>query len=154
GIISALLISGASFACLFVPLNTTALANIPRHLLADATGLNSLFRQFGGSIGLAIFANLLSRYSIEGKASVAAHISMLNPEALTRLSLMKASMIAHGYDSVAAQSLSLRFLQFSATAQGTVLAFEKLFLLQGIAFLMVLPLLFFLKTNPVASNTK
>ena len=54
GIILALTTQGVGFSCLFVPLSTVALSAIPRHKMADATGLNSLFRQVGGSIGLAI----------------------------------------------------------------------------------------------------
>ena len=49
-VVSALAIQGIGFACLFVPLTTVALANIPRHQLSDATGLNSLLRQIGGEI--------------------------------------------------------------------------------------------------------
>jgi DHA2 family multidrug resistance protein len=39
-------------------------------------------------------------------------------------------------------------LDFVITRQATVLSFEKMFLLAGIVFLLVLPLLAFLKTGP------
>jgi DHA2 family multidrug resistance protein len=154
GIVSALLVTGAAFACLFVPLNTTALANIPRPLLADATGLNSLFRQFGGSIGLAIFANLLTKYSAEGQSSVASHLVVTRPEVISHMAGIQGGMMAKGFDAVSAEHLSYQLTQYSIMGQGTVLAFEKLFLLQGIAFLAVLPLLFFLKTKRVNPGRK
>jgi len=37
-----LVLQGIAFSCLFIPLTTVALTYIPRHNLADATGLNSL----------------------------------------------------------------------------------------------------------------
>jgi DHA2 family multidrug resistance protein len=48
GIIGVLVLQGVAFSCLFIPLTTVALASIPRHKLADATGMNSLLRQIGG----------------------------------------------------------------------------------------------------------
>ena len=58
-VVGAIVIQGLGFAAIFVPLTTVALARIPRYRLTDATGLNSLLRQIGGSLGLAAFATLL-----------------------------------------------------------------------------------------------
>ena len=52
-----------AFACLFVPLTTVSLSNVPKHKAADATGLNSLFRQMGGAVGIAIFASFIDNYA-------------------------------------------------------------------------------------------
>jgi DHA2 family multidrug resistance protein len=144
-VIAAIAVQGIGFACLFVPLNTTALASIPRHLMADATGLNSLFRQIGGSIGLAIFATLLSVYTVNARASLAAQLSPTRPEVQSRLEMMRQRLESHGMDSVTAQAAALRALASSAYRQASLLAFDKLFLLAGILFLFVMPLLWFLK---------
>ena len=79
-VILPLLIQGVGFACLFVPLTTVALSSIDRRKLADATGLNSLVRQIGGSFGLAVFATLMSRYPVQIKAAIGAHITAGRPE--------------------------------------------------------------------------
>ena len=75
-----LVITGAAFACLFVPLTTAALSRTPRHLMADAAGLNSFVRQIGGSIGLTIFATMFTNYAVEARAGVARNLTMLRPE--------------------------------------------------------------------------
>ena len=62
------MIQGVALACIFIPLSTVALATIDRRRMGDATGLNNLVRQLGGSFGVAIFAALLDRYSTEGAA--------------------------------------------------------------------------------------
>jgi DHA2 family multidrug resistance protein len=145
-IVGAIAIQGVGFACLFVPLTTTALASIPRHLMADATGLNSLLRQVGGSIGLAAFATLLARFSVVAKAGVTAHLDPTRPEVTARVQQMSAGLISRGYDAVSAQATSLRMLAGSVQRQAMVLAFDRVFLLAGLLFLLVLPMLLFLKT--------
>ncbi|HJU17680.1 MAG TPA: DHA2 family efflux MFS transporter permease subunit [Stellaceae bacterium] len=49
------LTQGFGIGCIFVPLNTLALSNLPRHILTQGTALRSLLRNIGGSVGIAIF---------------------------------------------------------------------------------------------------
>jgi DHA2 family multidrug resistance protein len=146
GIIHAILVQGIGFSFLFVPLTTTALSNVPRARLADATGLNSLLRQIGGSIGLAVFATLLSRYGTGARAAVAAHVTPDRPEVQARLGQMTAAFAQRGFDPVSAKQAALAALNGLVTKQAMVIAFDKVLLLTGVLFLLVLPLLLFLKT--------
>jgi hypothetical protein len=50
-------------------------------------------------------------------------------------------------DPITAQTASVAAMLGRVAREGTVLAFEKTFLLQGIAFIAVLPLLFFLRVD-------
>ncbi|HEX7111741.1 MAG TPA: DHA2 family efflux MFS transporter permease subunit, partial [Mizugakiibacter sp.] len=79
GVMNVLMIQGVAFSCLFIPLTTMALASIPRHRMPDATGLNSLLRQTGGSIGLAAFATMLSRFAIRAHGSMIDSVSTSRP---------------------------------------------------------------------------
>ncbi len=147
GIISTLILQGVAFSFLFVPLTTVALTSIQRHRLSDATGLNSLLRQIGGSLGLAVFATLIGRYMVQAKAGLATHLTLGRPEVMGRLGAITRAMMARGYDAATAQQASQRMLGYLVARQATVLTFEKLFLLLGILFLVVLPLLVFLKAS-------
>jgi DHA2 family multidrug resistance protein len=149
-VVTALAVQGVGFACLFVPLTTLSLANIPRPRIADATGLNSLIRQIGGAIGLAAFATILNDDQIASRASVAAHLSETNPEVVARLAQMQQGLVARGLDAASAKQAALGMLQGSVTRQGMVLGFDHVFLICGVLFLAVLPLLFFLKGGPQA----
>jgi MFS transporter, DHA2 family, multidrug resistance protein len=146
GIILALTTQGVGFACLFVPLSTVALSAIPRHLMADATGLNSLFRQVGGSIGLAVAATLLSRFAVQARTALVSHVTPIDPAAVDRLRQMAGGFMARGLDSATARGLAIRAMDGTIAVDSQLLAFERLFLVAGIAFLAVLPLLIFLKT--------
>jgi MFS transporter, DHA2 family, multidrug resistance protein len=152
-VVSALAVQGVGFACLFVPLTTLALAKVPRTRIADATGLNSLIRQIGGAIGLAVFATLLSSDQVVSRASVAAHVSETNPLVQERLAQITQGLAARGMDAASAKQAALGMLNGSVARQGAVLGFDHIFLLCGVLFLAVIPLLFFLKGNPSAEKS-
>jgi DHA2 family multidrug resistance protein len=154
GIVHAILVQGVGFSFLFVPLTTAALSNVERTKLADATGLNSLLRQVGASMGLAIFATLLQRYGVQARAAVASHVTIERPEVQARLSQLTAGFVQRGFDAVSAREAALRALDGIITRQSMVIAFEQVLLLTGILFLTVLPLLFFLKVKRADSQER
>jgi DHA2 family multidrug resistance protein len=145
-VIVAISIQGAGFSFLFVPLTTTALAGIPKHLMPDATGLNSLLRQVGASVGLAVFATMLDSYSKHARGALIAHVDPTRAEVQQRIAAIEAGMRSRGMDAISAHAAALRSLAGNVMRQASTLAFEKTFLLAGILFLAVLPLLLFLKT--------
>jgi len=145
-VVLVLAIQGVAFACIFIPLTTVALSRIPRHQLADAAGLNSLLRQIGGSLGLAVFASLIPRITKTAAAALGAHLSLDRPEVTARLASMAQALQAHGYDAATAQVAAGRMLGGVVQQQATLIAFNRLFLLSGLLFLLVLPLLLFLKS--------
>jgi DHA2 family multidrug resistance protein len=142
-----LAVTGVGFAFLFVPLITAALSNIPRHELAGAAGVNSFVRQIGGSIGLAIFANLFTTYGRTAAAGLAQNVNVLRPEVLPQAMATRAFFMAHGIAPDAATALTQQSLAGRTLMQGTVIGFDKTFILQTIAFVIVIPLLLFLRVK-------
>ena len=124
-------LQGVGFACLFIPLTTVALARIPRHRLADATGLNSLLRQIGGSIGPGGLRHAARRASPPARAArLAAHLVAGRPEVAQRLGADAGG--AHGTAASTRgrrAAAARRILAGAVARQASVLAFEKLFLL-------------------------
>ena len=144
-VVGAIVVQGFGFAALFVPLTTVAMMGIPRYRLADAAGLNSLVRQIGGSLGLAAFATLLPRFVASARTGLVAHLVAGSPAVTERLARIQQGLIGRGIDPGDAKGAAGRLLGGLVERQATVLAFERLFLLAGIAFLFVLPLGIFLK---------
>src|SRR5262249_36777619 len=114
---------------------------IPRHKMADATGLSSLIRQIGGAIGLAIVGTLISTYATQARGGLDAHIVATRPEVWQRVQATQGALIAHGMDALAARTMALRSIMGSLLPQAMVLSFNRLYLLLGIMFLLVLPML-------------
>jgi DHA2 family multidrug resistance protein len=144
-VIQVLIIQGVAFSCLWIPLTTMALSTIPRHRLSDATGLNSLLRQTGGSVGLAVFATLLARFATSARGNMLSHFTMSSPAMLARMGGIRRMLEGRGLDALAAQRAAARMIDGQLRQQAMMISFEKLFYLAGILFLCVLPLVFFLK---------
>jgi DHA2 family multidrug resistance protein len=140
-----LVVTGVAFACLFVPLTTAALSKIERHLMADAAGLNSFVRQVGGSVGLTIFATLFTNFTVAAYTSVSSHVTALRPEVVSHLAGMQHGLAMHGFDPATAPLAAGKLLGAHVLQQATVLGFDRVFVLQGVLFLTVIPLLFFLR---------
>jgi DHA2 family multidrug resistance protein len=147
-VVVVLMIQGVAFSCLFIPLTTLALSSIPRHRLADGTGLNSLLRQVGGSVGLAVFATLLSRFATRTRGEMIAAVNSASSGATARWAAMTGALRGRGFDPSSAQAMSARAIDGIVRQQAMVLSFEKLFYLAGICFLCVLPLVFLLRAAP------
>ena len=153
-VVGVLLMQGVAFSCLFIPLTTIALSQVPRRKMSDATGLNSLIRQIGGSAGLAIFVSLISRYSAGARHGLVAHLDPGRYEVMNRLALMSRMFVARGMDPSAAKTASQQALNGIIMQQSMVLTFEKLFMLAGVLFLLVMPLLLFLKAPAKKQNSE
>jgi DHA2 family multidrug resistance protein len=152
-VVASIILQGFGFSMLFVPLTTVALSTIPRFRLADAAGLNSLLRQIGGSLGLAAFATLLPRFTATAHAAVASHLVPGSPLLNARLAGLQSVLAARGgLDPASAHEAALRALSGMVAGQSAVIAFERMFLTSGVAFLCILPLVLFLKKAPGAAG--
>ena len=142
-----LVIRGVGLGLIFIPLNSIALANLAPRDLAQGTGMFNLMRQLGGSMGIAVMATLLSRYTKEKKALLASHMSVTTPDALARVNAYAHALTAKGINAVASQQAATALLDRTVSVQASMLAFSRLYLLSGIALVVVLPLMLFWKSG-------
>src|SRR5262249_56218057 len=126
-VVTAIVIQGLGFAAIFVPLTTVALAGIPRYRLTDATGLNSLLRQIGGSLGLAAFATLLPHFIASAHSGLAAHADPGRPEMMARPNGLQTFLASRGLNPAAARMGAARMIDGTIAQQASVLAFERMF---------------------------
>ncbi|PPA01929.1 EmrB/QacA family drug resistance transporter [Pseudomonas sp. MWU12-2312b] len=71
-------IQGTSLGMLFVPLTTVAFATLPVNLRAEGTGLYSLSRNVGSSIGISIVTVLLAQNIQVNHAEIGAYVTPFN----------------------------------------------------------------------------
>lgn len=62
-----------------------------------------------------------------------------------RLRQMSGALAARGLDALGARETALRAIDIAVSRQATLISFERVFLLAGVLFFLVLPLLAFLK---------
>jgi len=136
---------GVGLAMTFVPLSTLTLSTIAREEMGNATGIYSLLRNIGGSVGIAISATLLQRYSQFYQTNLVARVNPYNTAVQTRLAMLKGANIARGLDPVTAEKTGLAMIYGSVMRQSAMLSYNRIFFIVGVAFLVIIPLLLLLK---------
>jgi DHA2 family multidrug resistance protein len=138
---------GVGLGLIFVPLTGATMAELKPSQLAQGTGMFNLTRQLGGSLGIAISATLLSRFTAQSRALLAEHIVIGDPATLARLDGITRALVGKGMNALSAKQQALMILDRQLQGQASVLAFSKLYLLSGIALMAALPLLLLFRSG-------
>lgn len=77
-ILTMLFVRGAALAFLFVPINSSILSQFTGAALGQVSGLLNLFRQIGGSMGVAFVGTMLVKNSAQNYLDLSSHVSLLN----------------------------------------------------------------------------
>jgi DHA2 family multidrug resistance protein len=107
----------------------------------------NLTRQLGGSLGIAISATLLSRFTAQSRALLSEHVVIGDPLTVQRLEGVTRALIGKGMNAIAAKQQALAIIDRQLQAQSSVLAFSRLYLLSGIALMCSLPLLLLFRSG-------
>jgi DHA2 family multidrug resistance protein len=136
-----LIFRGVGLGLIFVPLTNLALADLPMSRIPNGTGLFNLMRQLGGSIGIALSATLLQRFTAIHRADLAADVTQYSEATRDRIAAIAQTLIGRGELPALAQTKAIGFVNGIVTRQAMMLSFDQLFLLFGTAFVLSLPLL-------------
>jgi MFS transporter, DHA2 family, multidrug resistance protein len=149
------LVQGVGVGFIFVPLNTVALATIPRERMGNATALLNVVRNLGGAIGVALLTTLLARRTQSHQATLASHIDVWDPETSVRLKTWATHFIAQGADTFTAERRALSALYGEVTKQAQLLAFADDFWMLFLLFcgaLFLLPMLQRVRMAPARTD--
>jgi DHA2 family multidrug resistance protein len=94
------LIQGFALGFLFVPLTTISLGDVPVPELANATGVFTLLRQLGGSLGIAILTTMLTHQTAVAWNVLASGVTQTHGYGvgqLTQMVAQQSAMIAYNY---------------------------------------------------------
>lgn len=112
---------------LFIPISSASLVQVPPARNADAAALLNLMRNLGGSIGVSFITNLLAWRNQFHQSRLVEHVTPYN-----------------GFGG----SLALPALMQRVNMQATMLTYNDLFLVLGLAAAVVVPLALFLPKLP------
>lgn len=118
------LIQGFALGFMFVPLTTISLGDVPVPDLAGATGVFTLLRQLGGSLGIAILTTMLTHETAIAWNVLASGVTQ-----------------THGY--------SLGQLTQIVGQQSSMIAYDYLFRVTAIVFVLSAPLVFIIRRQPL-----
>jgi DHA2 family multidrug resistance protein len=140
------ILQGAGFSMIFVSLSTVALAAMSREKMTSATGLYNLIRQLGGSFGTTIVVTLLVRHTDQARAALSSNMTSGNPMVSARIGGFAGYLAQHDYSMTAARAAAMQVIHGELLRQAAMLAYDYVFQLIGISFLLCIPLVFLLKT--------
>lgn len=139
-----LIVRGLATVLMFLPLSLATLGPIPRADIPGASGIFSLTRQLGGSVGIAILTTLLAQREQFHRAILSEHLSVFNTTTYERLQQLQAGFVAKGFDLTTAHQQALKVMNGNLDTQALVMAFGDIFHVVGWILMVSLPLVFFL----------
>ncbi len=137
-------LQGFALGFLFVPLMTLTIGEIPRAEMANATGVTTLIRQLGGSLGIAILQFVEQRRESAAYATLASGVTAANGNVTNLL---------HGSphpDQALAQIAEM------VRANAQTIAYDDVFRLSAVLFVVALPTVLLLRVRrraPIAAHT-
>jgi DHA2 family multidrug resistance protein len=131
-VISSGVLQGFGLGCTFVPLNTLALSNLPRHILTQGTAMRSLMRNLGGSIGISILEALLIQNTQIVHSRLIEHLRPDNP-------LAQGPLLAPPFSLTTPSGIAA--LNAEVTRQAAMVAYVNDYALMMMIVLLLIPLL-------------
>jgi len=151
----ALLVRGLGMAFLFVPINTVVLGQFRGEALGQVAGLLNLFRQIGGSIGIALIGTLLDRNSQQNYIDLAAKVSALNPNTQSFLQQSQGGMATKMAEEIGLSTTAqatLKSLYFKIQNQVFLMSFTQMVWVIMILFALSLVPLYMMKVKSKISG--
>jgi DHA2 family multidrug resistance protein len=142
----ALIIRGLGLGFLFTPINNVIFAALRGPEIAQGSSFINLFRQLGGSFGIAVLNTYIvdqttvHRHDLVGNAWSGSQLYM------DRLHAVAQTLLAHGDSMAQAQLAAAGIISGTIQAQASVMAFNDGFLLLGASFIIASPAIFLLKS--------
>lgn len=138
-------VQGLGLGMVFVPLSTIAFSTLNPKYAAEATGLYSLTRTIGSSIGISIVASTLTRHTQIAWNQLGAHIQIFNPAVPAYLAPLQLDPHSRQGAAVLAQELA---------RQAQMIGFLDAFTLIMWSFIAMAPMVFLLaKPKKAAGGT-
>ena len=142
------MVSRGALAFLFVPINVTAFAFVPKERMNNATGMINLARNIGGSVGISLVTTLQARLAQRHQVRLIENLSPINPRYMAMLHGLTAALRTRGSDAVQAAHQAQALLYGEMQRQAAMLAFIDVFWIMGVLCLAMIPLMFVLKKAP------
>jgi DHA2 family multidrug resistance protein len=129
---------------IFMPLSIATLGPLPKKDIAAGSGLYSLTRQLGSSIGIALITTMLARREALHRSVLVEKVSAFRPAFNERMDMLTGGFSLSGPDAPAAHTQGLKLMDRIVSGQATLLSFDDLFFYVAVLFILSLPLLLLL----------
>jgi DHA2 family multidrug resistance protein len=138
-----LFIRGVGMAFLFTPINAVVLGTFTGPQIGQVAGITNLFRQLGGSLGIAILSTLFTHNVRNAYSQMVGRISFLNPALRLGAPQLHATALELGMGTPA--QVAGKVAYYRLQGQAFVIGFDHMMWVMAIFFSLALIPLYFLK---------
>jgi len=138
-----LIFRALGMALLTVPLGTLAVSSLEGKDMPQGTALNNMMRQLGGSFGISIINTYVARRIAAHRNDLITNINNYNPAATERINLYTKAFQQKGILLDDARQKALLLIEKLIVKQSSFSSYLDAYLLIGLFFAVVLPLLLF-----------
>src|ERR1700719_4930075 len=132
-------------AFLFIPINVSAFAYVPREKTNMGTGIINLARNIGASVGIATVTTMLERRTQGHQVRLAEHVNTYSAAYRNMLNGTQTKLVSAGSSLTHAATQAQQMIYGTVQRQAAMLAFIDNFKMLGVVFFVVLPVLLLLK---------
>jgi DHA2 family multidrug resistance protein len=140
-------------AFLFIPINVSAFAYVPREQTNMGTGIINLARNIGASVGIATVTTLLQRRTQVHQSQLAEHVNGFSAAYRNMLNGTQTRLVSAGSGLSQASAQAHGMIYNTVQRQAAMLAFIDNFKMLGVVFLAVIPVLLLLKKPKAAAGS-
>jgi DHA2 family multidrug resistance protein len=134
---------GLAMGLMFVPVSVATLRALPPAEVPQGAGLYNLFRQLGGSFGVAALTTLLDRRAAMHRFQLSEHVGPLDPAAALQMDALQRSFALRGLGGGGAERAAAAVLDGRVGAHASLHAFQDAYLWIAALFVLALPLVYF-----------
>ncbi len=137
---------GFAMGFTFVPLVNLSLSHIAKEYLGSATSIFNLIRNLGGSFGVAIVTTMLARRAQVHQSILIEHLTPFDRTYQFAVNKLAVFLNHLGFSGVTASQGTTGLLYRDLVRQATMLAFDDTFRMLTVMLLLIVPLVFLLKS--------
>ena len=139
-----LILRAVGSVMMFMPLSLAALGPLPKNEIAAGSGIYSLSRQMGSSIGIALITTMVTRRMAEHRVDLVSHVTLYRQPVLDRLDALTAGFSRLNGDYEFARHRAHNIVN----GNSALIAYSDIFFYVTVMFVLSLPLLFLLGGRP------
>ena len=150
------LLTGAGMSCMFGTMSAVVMRTVPQPMLTAASGLNTLFRRIGGNIGYVLVTSQIAHRTAFHRARLLDHLTPYDPGPTLVLDNLTARLAGAGLSPGAAAESALKMLGGMVNRHATMMAYNDVFWMMGMLFVVGLPFLLMLggrSSRPVPTSS-
>jgi DHA2 family multidrug resistance protein len=143
--VTARMLQSFGLAFLFIPINVSAFAYVPKEKMNMGTGMINLARNIGASVGIATVTTMLQRRTQYHQSQLMEHVNSLSVAYRNTIAGTQVKLVAAGSSVAHAAAQAQGMVYGTVQRQAIMLSFIDNFKLLGVVFFAVIPVLLLLK---------